>query len=391
MIVDDKKPGRAKTGRQKKRRGKAPGRIAGMTVLLILLILAFIFGISDLFDAKKNAPAAEAADNMFYAVSSDNVAAISAFDRDGLAVLTDTSLKYFDSYGNSIGVSDCTFTNPVMKTAGKNVILFDRGAYSLKVEKSGTEFVSLSFSSIITTGAVCKNGSFAYALNADGGYQSHLYVCDRRGDKCFEWGCSSDYITDIALSDSGKYIAAAVMGADNAAYFSKIFLFGVGRGEPLYEVTLPDIAVYSVVFASSKKVAAYTDCGVYLFDSGGKLNTVQEYSATEMKLSSGANGNLGATVINKFGNEKNVLLTVFSKNYRLLYAGEYTSAAKYVSTSANYTAIAFADRIEIMNSASSIVGKISLEENCCGCVVSGRKVYVLTPGGIKAYSALSIS
>ncbi len=372
----------AKQVRHKKKKRNSVLRIAGMSALILLLILAVGFVISDVFG--KNT-----ADGLFCSVSSDNVSDMVPYSNGGLALLTDTSVKYFDAYGNSIAANEITYANPVIKTSGKNVLLYDRGGYSLRIEKNAGEFSSQTFESVITAGAIGKKGNYAYVLNSNGGYQSHLYVYNFRGSKQFEWGCSSDYITDVELSENGKNVCAAVMGADNAEYYSEIILFGFNSDKPLYRVRFADTAVYDIVFAASKKVVAFSDKGVFLVESDGEYTTLLSYSPTEMKKSSSDNKDIGSTVINRYGNENNVLLTVFAKGYKEIYQKEYFESVKQLYSSNDYTAVAFDKKIEIINSENSLTGQIELSDGCLDCVVSGKNVFVLVPGGVMKYNVNS--
>lgn len=384
--MDENKKNKKKTG---------PGlgsvlKIVGMTILIVLLVLAAAFVASDVVGRRNMNNGENAEDgSMFFAMTADNVVSMEPYGGDGLVVLTDTAVKYFDAYGNSIGSSEYTYANPVMCSAGKNLILFDRGAYSLRLEKNGVSFSTLTFDSPVTTAAVGKKGNYAYVLNANDGFQSHLYVYNFRGAKQYEWGCSSDYIMDVSLSENEKYACAAVLGADNAEYFSEVVLFRFNSPEPVYTVKLPEISVYSVEFVSGKKVVAYTDRGVYLFDGDGGYSIVQSYTPGEMKFSSAEQGSMGCTLINQYGNEKNVLFTVFSKNYKSSFTKEYAQSVKCIHSSSGYAAAAFKDSIEVINSEGSIVGEIALDDICIDCRIAGRNIYVLTSDGIRCYGVTS--
>lgn len=380
-----------KSGKTKKTGRDSVIRIIGLTLLLVLLILAAAFVASDVFGRRNVNNSSSSSGELFYAMTADNIVSMEPFGGDGLVVLTDTAVKYFDAYGNSIGSNEYTYAKPVMRTAGKNLVLFDRGSYALRLEKNGMSFSDLSFDSPVTTAAIGKKGNYAYVLNSNGGFQSHLYVFNFRGAKQYEWGCSSDYIIDIALSDNEKYVCAAVMGADNAEYFSEVVLFRMNSDESVYSVKLAGITVYSVSFISGKKIAAYTDHGVYVFDGDGKYEVLQSYTPGEMKFSSAAQNSMGCTLINQFGNEKNVLFTVFSKNYKSFFTKEYSQSVKCVHAASGYAAAVFKENIEIFNSEGSIIGNISLDDVCLGCKIAGRNVYVLMSDGIRSYGVNSES
>lgn len=359
-------------------------RIICLSAILLAFFVSVAFVLSDM-GIKKPVSDKEPSPDTVYSVVADNVSAMAPYGDNGVAVLTDTAVRYFDAFGNSVSSTECSFANPVMRTAGSNLILFDRGAYSLRIEKKGEIFAELTFDSLITAGAVSKSGSYAYVLNDCEGFQSHLYVYGKNGKKNFEWGSSADYIVDVALSPDGKKVCAALLGGNNAEIFSKIILFGVNSEKPVFDVSLPATAVYSVAFVSGRSVAAYTDRGVYLINSKGELNPVQEYSVTEMKLSANLTYGLGATAINRYGDDKNVLFTVFSKKYGVSSAREYTEPAKTVNVSKKYAAIVFPDRIEVYNDRDILIKEIAVEDVCISSVISGRYIFALFSDGIRAF------
>lgn len=358
-------------------------KVAGLTALLLLLILAVAFFLnndmfSSVFSDKEHT-------DTFYSINSDNLKSIVPFS-DGVAILSASSLKYLDSSGNEIVTNTHSFSNPAIEVNGKNAILYDRGGYSLRIENNTSEYRNLTFNSVITTATIGNKGNYAYVLNSDSGYQSHLYVYSLNGKKQFEWGSASDYIIDVTLSDNGKYAAVTLMGIDGAQYFSKVILFKFNSSEPIYTVELHDTSAYEIDFVSSKKLFVYSDTGVYLINSNGEFTAVQAYSSSEMAYSSVFCNGLSCTLICRYSNEKEPLLTVFNKHGKQIFTYTFSEQVTGVYCAKNYVCITADNVLEILNNEGTLIGKILLDETCINAVIAGRRVYALTSSGIYSFS-----
>ena len=358
-------------------------RVAGLTALLLLLILAAAFFLNSKLPTATVRE--EESKDIFYSINSDNLKSFVPFS-DGVAILSASSLKYLDSAGNEIVTNTHSFANPVIDVNSKTVLVYDRGGYSLKIENNTSEYRNLSFNSVITTAAIGNKGNYAYVLNSDSGYQSHLYVYTMNGTKQFEWGSASDYIIDVALSDNGKYAAVTLMGIDGAKYFSKVILFKFNSSEPVYTVEFHDTAVYEIDFIANKKLSVYSDTGVYLVNSKGEFTAVQTYSSSEMSHSSVCYNGLSGTLISRYANEKEPLLTVFNKRGKQLFTHTFSEQITDVYCSKNYVCLVSDNVLEILNTEGTLIGKILLDEACVNAVIAGRRVYALTSSGIYSFS-----
>ena len=358
-------------------------KVAGLTTLLLLLILAAAFFLNNKLPSSTLRE--EESKDIFYSINSDNLKSFVPFS-DGVALLSASSLRYLDAAGNEIVTNTHSFANPVIDVSSKTVLLYDRGGYSLKIENNTSEYRSLSFNSVITTAALGHSGNYAYVLNSDSGYQSHLYVYTLNGKKQFEWGSASDYIIDVALSDNGKYAAVTLMGIEGAEYFSKIILFKFNSSEPVYTAELRDTSVYEIDFIANKKLAVYSDNGVYTINNKGEFAAIQTYSLSEMSYSSVYYNGLACTLISRYSNEKEPLLTVFNKRGKQIFTRTFSEQITDVYCSKNYVCLVADDVIEILNTEGTLVGEIDLDETCINAVIAGRRVYALTSSGIYSFS-----
>ena len=57
-----------------------------------------------------------------------------------------------------------------------------------------------------------------------------------------------------------------------------------------------------------------------------------------------------------------------------------------VTASESHAAVVFADEIKVLGSGDSVTGTVKLPETCIHCVISGRRLYVLSASGLYSFS-----
>lgn len=366
-------------------------KVLGLSLLIVFLLAAAVTFISrytglDLFSEKDTA--SDIPDGVIYQVDSDNVKEIAPYE-NGVVMLTNSAVQYIDRSGREIDTNKHTFASPEMQVNGKTVFVYDKGGSGYRVEKNASVYAEQTASGVITCGAIGKKDNYAFSLDNHEGYQSHIFVYSFRGQKQFEWGSSSDYCFRMALSDSGNKLAVAVIGVENAEYYSKVMVFNFNSGQPAYTVDFADKTVFDIDFITGKKIAVYTDGGVYLIENDGGYQCIQEYSATEiMQAFVSANG-LSCTAIAPYGNEQAPVITVFDQRHKLLYAHQYNELISGVVSGGSYVGVVMFDRVQILNSDEKVLGDILPGEACERCVIVNHSLFILTGTGLHRYSIYS--
>ena len=360
----------------------------GLAVLIVILAASAAYYVSsnkglNLFGSGSERKINDG--DLFYDVQPDNVKDIQNYD-SGLAVLTNTSLEYIDSSGRVMETNKHSFANPVMNINGKTVFIYNKGGSEYRIEKSSAIYETKNVTGVITCGALGKTNNYGFSLNNDGGYQSHVFVYSANGEKQFEWGSSSDYCIDLALSDNGRKAAVSVVGAKNAEYYSKIILFDFNSGTPEYTVDFSGETVYKLDFVSSTKVGAFTDSGVYIIDRSGEITPVQEFTSSEIKHSFITEDGLRATVISLYGNEQTPLVTVLDEHNRVIFTRNYYEDITGIICGGSYICLSMGDRIEILNRDNRVLGDIDIGEQYEKAVLSNHTLYVLNATGIHTYN-----
>ena len=373
-------------GNQDQGNFKKLARVIGMAVLIVLLLAAVAFFLNqhiNLFgESEKKEESSRA---VFYQTGTDNVKSLKAYD-NGTAVLNNSALNYYDSACREISSNKHFYASPEMKISGKTTFLYDKGGTGYRIEKNASVYSEKTAPGIITCGALGKKDNYAFSVNNHDGFQSHIFVYSLKGKKQFEWGSASDYCLAMALSDSGNKLAVCVVGVENAEYYSKVMLFSFNSGSPSYTVDFSGKTVYELDFISSRKIAAFTDGGVYIIDGDGNAEAVQTFTSSEIEHSFVCPTGLRCTVVAPFGNSQAPLLTVFDERNRILFSRSYTQEISGVVCNDGNVAVIMNDSIELLNRENKVIGEIVPGETCEQFALVNHSLYLRTGTGIHKYN-----
>lgn len=358
-------------------------KTVGAVLPVVILVVAAAFVIGERTRTVKTTETAMSADFDIGAASVKSVVPYTG----GAAAIADSAVYYFDASGNLLSKNEHTFASPVADASGRNLILYDLGGYKYRIEKRGGVYSEHETASAITCAAIGKRGNYAYSLNSDGGYQSHLYVCSGRDKKIFEWGSSSDYISALTLSDNGRYCAAGILTSENAKIVSVVKLFEFNSDEPVLTVDFSGSIVFNVSFVSSKKLIVFCNDGVYFVDSTGAKEQILSYSSNEIKHFYDFPSGMKVLSLAVYGNENNTRVTVLNKRGKQLFEKTFSEEISDVVCSGSRVSVVLRDRIESFDKYGNSVGLVYLQENATAVALSHSRLYVLTSGGLCSFSS----
>lgn len=354
-----------------------------MIVLIILMILfVFVKLLSDR-SGISNSVYSNKTEDYIYAVDSDSVLDIKSFN-DGIAVLTNNSVIYVNKSGSSVSKNSHKYSNPVISVGRNRILLYDRGAHAYRVENAGGILQEGKTDSIILTGYMSENGSYAVAEKGTDSLSSvSVYNSKYRLD--FRWNCASEYIVDVSISSNGNNIAVLVMNSSNAAVYSKMYLFNSKNTEPLccYDYSA---AMYSVDFVSENKLIAV---GENLIDTITKKDKETVYTFT---ASSGRrtyfdrNSGNTSVVIAKYGNDNSEELNIFGKNGNTVAKKTFTKTVNLVECNSKYFTVLFNDCAETYNMSGKKIGSIDFSDSAIDFELDGSNLYILYSNGIAVYN-----
>lgn len=324
--------------------------------------------------------------DVLYAVSPESVADVCAYE-NGIAVLTDSEMLYFDAAGSITRSDRHSYGNPCMAAFDRSVLVYDRGNRNYRMEINAAVFDEYTTDADLLTAAVGKNGNYAVATLADGGYQSKLYVYAQDGTLLFEWGSAKHFITGIALSDDGKHYAVSLAGSENAVYNSSIQAFEKGKTQPVFTWQQNDLTVLKLDYMKNDTLCFVTDAFVS-FVEDGEQDVKLEYNPTALLSVDLLHGERVAVLLSSgYVDEENHRIYMWNDDgHEMLNSSPVSPQAMSLSLSAKHFAVCDAKNITVYDRKGAFSGEAKTGYNIEVLQVVGNQVFCLHENGFTAFS-----
>lgn len=153
----------------------------------------------------------------------------------------DASADYFFEHG---------YSNPVLVSSGIYSLIYDQGAKKYRLDTLSQAVYEEDMTNTILCADVSKNGTVAIATT------SKEKLCDvtvitKALKEEYSFSISSGYIVDIALNDSSKELAIAVVNSENAELVTTVYTYSVGGSGGGAEIRLPSGVLADIKYASN--------------------------------------------------------------------------------------------------------------------------------------------
>jgi len=252
--------------------------------------------------------------------------------KDGLVLLTDTSVAVLNSKGGEIIRRQHGFSKPIMRTNDKWILVADTGGTRIRIETRGATKVEMKLNNRIISAAMGNNGGFAAATDSSKGYTSEVVAYNRQQEKIYHWYSTELTVLDVALSPNGKSMAVVGVMAEGGAMKCSLLFFNFDKEGPIAEYHSTDLMLFCVRYFPGGTVAAVGDRGLWVFNESGTIQ--QKHSFDDFQLAGYTVGDRSVAVaLRNFGNtDGGTVLTVNStgdKAYSVPYNGVFRSIAPY--------------------------------------------------------------
>ena len=242
-----------------------------------------------------------------------------------LAVLSDSSLQFFNGKAGCVESRPNTLNDPLLQVAGRYALITELGGSRFRVEsRRETELEMNLENRKIYASDLLSSGMVAVATDAASqSYLSHILVYNKTGKLLYEYKSGKYLITNLSLSPDGKGLAAIGTTTEGGALKSVVLLFHFSSDTPI-EHTASEQLFYNVSYLGNA-VVVLGDSEYWVLH--GKDVTRVEYEGMEpigftssrkaaglIMRRSGSAGNGEAWLLNDRG--KRVKTLPFAGNFR---------------------------------------------------------------------------
>ncbi len=321
-------------------------------------------------------------------VDSDNLVSLGACS-GGFYVLSDNDLKMYDEAGELKLTKTHTFALPAVSAGDGCLLVFDRGGSGyMAVKNYKVTAEDNAKDGNILTMQRGNNGETAVSERCDEA-TSRLYVTDKRGEQIFIFNCAYEHIISVSLSDSGKYIAAASVGASNGDVTSTVHVFGVDYSDELYSHTFDGVTVLSVRYLSNKLLYIFTDSGIYTLKGLKELTQIKSFYSSELGYRSSAENGVTALALTKYGGSNLCELFVTGQKGKELCSVQLEQSVSDLFTDGKYVFLLAEDSVLVYNLKGACISQMPLTVKTEKVFGSSRYVYLYSLGQINREYAVS--
>lgn len=199
-----------------------------------------------------------------------------------LAVLTDTSLEFFNTTASRVEKRQHSFSNPSLRTAGRYALTTEIGGTRFRLDTRRETVLTKDFENrSIYTSSLLPSGLVAVVTDsASQSYLCGIHVFNAHGKQIYEYECRRYIINSLCLYPSGKGLAATGTYSEGGALKSVLLLFDFDKDEPV-EHSGTDVLLLGVNCFSSGTVTAVGDTQLWVVRSGKKEPEKTPYNGFE--------------------------------------------------------------------------------------------------------------
>ncbi|MBR1810484.1 MAG: hypothetical protein IJ766_02390 [Clostridia bacterium] len=356
-------------------------------IMILLIILMILFVVARVISDNPNIQTSvksETAGDYLLSVNADSVVDMQEWNGNFI-VLTNSAIHYVSKSGSLLGKNTHKYSSPAIAVAGDDVMMYDIGATSYRIETTkGVQYEGKTDQPIID-GDYSKKGVYAFSTKGDD-VLSTLVVYTAKHDKLFEWKCADQYINTVALSRDGNRVAVAAANSENAALYSKLYIFSTSSQEPLAQYDF-DSMIYELHYVKRNTVSVFGQGIFSLVNNKGRADIYTLSAVQENRFSYDASSGNTAILLSKYGNENSYELQVFDDDGSLLLSKQINKNVNWISCSGRYAAVAYESSVEVFNYSGETVGTLSLNDNTERIDLSNSLIYLLSSGGVSLHSA----
>lgn len=254
--------------------------------------------------------------------------------KDRLALVTSSSLTFYNSTGASELKSVGTGTSPALLTGDKYAMVYDVGGTSYYLYNTVARVLSKTTEGRIQSAALSDKGNYLLVTRA----KENRYLITLYDDSFRELTriYKDKYVVDAALDTTGTRYAVASLEVTGAEFMCEV-MSGRSTSDTSNSVTLSGYMPLSVNYFENGSFAVVCDEAVLFFSDSGEMTAEYKFS------------------------EKNLVFADFSGNRLLITVSENIVASR--------------SRLILLTSSGEVEKEIRVEGKISAAALGGERIY----------------
>ncbi len=318
----------------------------------VLVILLAVFWNSPTFDALRRSITYRAAKpdanhcTELYHYSSDKSNCFADLG-DSLLVASNTTVSLLAQNGEAVYSQNVKFVQAAVAQSGKTAVVYDIGGSELLVLNNKGLVASLTSEGkqeILST-TVNSAGYLAVTANKSG-YKAAVYVYNPQQKLIFEFDSADRFVMTAAVSQDGKYVAAATMGQSDGSFLTNTVIYRLTSTTPDAQYGATGGIVYQMGLLDGHFCEVAED-RLDLVSAAGKLEASYSYDGGYLRgCSLGGNG-FATLLLDRYKSGGQGKLVTVDGSGKAVGSLDISDEVLYLSAAGNYVAVLYADRLII--------------------------------------------
>ncbi len=250
-------------------------RIISVCITLIVLLSVFIFCVTSPtgpIERITNAFSLIGGGELPTTLSGTNVLSFKTSNQKAYA-LTNSHLCGYTYSGKEFLEIQHGFSNPVLETSKERVLIYNRESNKFIIANNSNTVFEQTVDQTIFCADISDNSSVVF-VTASPTYAAQITVYNKNMKQYYTWYLAEGLVSDITLSDNGKYIAVSTLTISGGQFVSKVYCLDTDEKEPIFTKELSDESVLTVESISSACFAYISNKNVTFLNwkSGEKIS-----------------------------------------------------------------------------------------------------------------------
>ncbi len=319
-----------------------------------------------------------------YEINASEVKSITV-NKSNLNLLLEDKTLTLTSSAKEIMPKSHTYSNPVMKTKGSKMIVFDLDSGKFRVQRGSDIVCEEKLDKNIMAGAIGAKGNYAVATYGND-VQAVLRAYDRSGKEKFTWNFSDERVTDIDLSPNGKFVAVAAIKAQNGEMSSKLYVFNLSNTENYISCfDYSGTTLLRVNYIKGNNIVAVGDNLKSYIKNNTEKQEDLKFNSDKLHNYCVSSDGSSAIAFSKYGSSSLSSLSFYSNKNKEKFTVDFDKEIRGINTDGKYVAVLFDSEVKTFNKRGKQVGTIYFSGEPKSVTVDGSRTYVLTGVNIKSY------
>lgn len=285
----------------------------------------------------------------------------------GFAVLSTDGMHIYNMSGKEKSFTALTYHSPSISGSKKTVAAYDRNGQSFTIlndkkvllqQQTDAPIINLTMNyagafSVITAGPDCKSLVTAYSSSMKELYKLHS---------------AEQYILSAPISQDSKRMATLSFSASSGQFAGQITFYQLDQEEPIASVSLADCMPISANFESSGDLVVLCEDRILRFSNNGEKKKEQLFDGLSIANASLTSRSMASVLLDTYnvGGYSKLLLLKGEKDAKVMNFSEDVFS---ISSSGNYTAVTFSDRIVVYYADGSEYHTFPLSQSARSCIM----------------------